>query len=350
MTTPTATGRTPIKLTDPAQLLAALPYLLGFVPEDSVVLLGHRPPGTRIGLTLRADLPPRSKRRQQAEALAPRMAATLHTGVTVIVIGGRPQKGGLPHRGFVDRLEDALAREGSPVLHSLWTPAIAAREPWGCYRDPDCGGVLPDPKASVAAAATVIEEGKVVLDTRDEVEAQLRPRSPEAVARRSEQLTLLREPPWSSANLMVAAADEMRAALERQRRGMGPPTDEQAVRLACALSIKPVRDACLATAVPAHSQVARDAEALWLTLVQELPAPERAEAAALLAFAAYLRGDCTFAGMAVANALDADPNHVFAELLENLIFGMVPPDRIAGFAAGWPGLEELARGATPGSG
>ena len=85
MTTPTATGRTPIKLTDPAQLLAALPYLLGFVPEDSVVLLGHRPPGTRIGLTLRADLPPRSKRRQQAEALAPRMAATLHTGVTVIV-------------------------------------------------------------------------------------------------------------------------------------------------------------------------------------------------------------------------------------------------------------------------
>jgi hypothetical protein len=43
---------------------------------------------------------------------------------------------------------------------------------------------------------------------------------------------------------------------------------------------------------------------------------------------------------------------VFADLLGSLMIRMVQPSRLAGLAAGWPGLEELDRygGATPGSG
>src|SRR3954452_15452218 len=94
MTTATPAGRSPVDLRSPAQLLAALPYLIGFRPEKSVLLLGHRAPaGNRLGLALRGDLPRREDRARQARALAPKLAAEPHTGVTLVIIGGRRRSG-----------------------------------------------------------------------------------------------------------------------------------------------------------------------------------------------------------------------------------------------------------------
>jgi hypothetical protein len=341
MTATTTTGRPPVNLRDPAQLLAALPYLLGFRPENSVVLLGHRPPnGNRIGLVLRADLPPRSLRTQQAKALAPRMSASGPTGVTVAVVGGKRRSGGPPHAGFIERLRDAFARQGIRLLHEIWTPEIAAGSPWGCYRDEDCGGVLPDPHSTVAAAA-VTEAGQVTYGSRAEMEAMLAARSPESVARLSERLSLLHEPPWPEEDRVAAGAAEILTALERMRRGHGLPTEDEVLRLACALSVKEVRDACITLAVPPGSPQAREADALWLSLVKELPAPERAEAAALLGYSAYVCGAGVFAGMALENALEADPNHLMAGVLADLLERGVPPVKILGLG-GRPGLADLA--------
>src|SRR5206468_6873842 len=41
----------------PAELLAIVPHLLGFVPQVSLVLMGTEPPRGRIKVTLRYDLP-----------------------------------------------------------------------------------------------------------------------------------------------------------------------------------------------------------------------------------------------------------------------------------------------------
>ena len=48
----------PLRLSHPAELLAAIPALLGFRPQDSlvVVCLGG-PSGRRVQLTIRVDLP-----------------------------------------------------------------------------------------------------------------------------------------------------------------------------------------------------------------------------------------------------------------------------------------------------
>jgi hypothetical protein len=333
MTTATPTGRTPVNLRDPAQLLAALPYLLGFRLGASVVLLGHRAPtGNRLGLVMRADLPPREDRVHQARALAPRFAAAPHTGVTLAIIGGRRRPGDPPpHAGFVDDLVDALAECGIPVLHALWAADIATGAAWGCYADEDCGGELPDPRSTVAAAAAT-ESGTVVFDSREELEALLAPRSPEAVARRAAELSRLPEPPWPEATRVADAAAEIRAAFDRRRRGEGPPTDAEAVRLACALTLSEIRDGCLTMAVPPGTPEAREAERLWLTLVQELPAPERAEAATLLGYTAFMRGDGTFAGMALENALEAAPDHLMARLLTTVLDHGMPPEHLLGLA------------------
>ena len=341
MTASTTTGRNPVSLRDPAQLLAALPCVLGFRPENSVVLIGHRPPGTRIGLVLRADLPSKSLRRRQADALAPRFAASPHTGVTVLVIGGRRRPAGPPpHSGFVDRLRDALGDQGLPVLHALWTPEIAAGKPWQCYQDAHCGGTLPDPRATVAAAETA-HSGDVVFDSRDDLEETLAPRDPEAVARRAERLAVLLEPPWPDADRVASAGAEIRTALERMSRGLGlPGTDDEIIRLACALEVKEVRDACLALAVPPGTAQARQADVLWLTLVRELPAPERAEPAALLAYSTFMHGGGALVGIALEKALDADPDHLLARLLSESIYGGMPPERLR-CLADVPKLDEL---------
>jgi hypothetical protein len=333
MTTSTPTGRPPVDLTDPAQLLAALPYLLGFRPGASVVLLGHlAPAGRRIGLLMRADLPRGDERVRQAQALAPRFTVAAHIGVTLAIIGGERRPGAPPpHAGFIDELADAFAECGIPVMHAVWAADIATGAAWACYRDEDCAGVLPDPRSTVTAAAAT-ESGTVVFGSREEVLALLAPRSPEAVARRSEELSRLSGPPWPEATRVADAAAEVREAFDRQRRGEGPPTDAEAVRLACALTFSEIRDVCLTMAVPPRAPAAREAERLWLTLVRELPAPERAEAAALLGYTAFMRGDGTLAGMALDNALEAAPDHLLANLLSQVLDHGTPPEVLLGLA------------------
>jgi hypothetical protein len=334
MTTATPPGRPPADLRNPAQLLAALPYLIGFRPQKSVVLVGHRAPtGHEPGLVLRGDLPRREDRVRQAQALAPRFAAGRHVGVTLVIVGGRRRSGSPPpHRRFVDELADALGDFGLPVLHALWTPGITVGAPWACYVEASCCGSLPDPRATVLAAAAT-ERGTVAFDSRDELEALLAPRSPEALARRTDRLARLPSPPWPDATCVSDAGSVIRDAFDRRRRGEGPLTDEEAVMLASALKLPEIRDVCLAMAVPPETAAAREAEHLWLTLVREIPPPERAEAATLLGFTAYMRGDGAFAGMALENALEAAPGHLLATLLKRVLDRGTPPEVLRGLAA-----------------
>ena len=64
MSAPTAGS---IRLSDPSELIAAVPHLLGFHPHDSVVLLALH--GRNLGLTLRTDLVAPDQARRLAEQL-----------------------------------------------------------------------------------------------------------------------------------------------------------------------------------------------------------------------------------------------------------------------------------------
>lgn len=335
VTISTPPGISRATLSKPADLIASLPYLLGFRPDDSLVLLGHRVPGTTIGLMLRADLPPRELQAQQADALIPRFADHEHNGVTAVLVGGSADENGPPYREFAAELERGLARHNLRLFHALWTAEIEPGAPWSCYRDPDCRGVLPDPQETVIAAATT-EAGFVVFRSREELAAVLEPRSPEAIARRADLLASCPEPlcspGMSHSDVLDAAVGELRDAFLRQRRGAGPPDDDQAVRLAHALTFNPVRDACLALAVPPHTSLTREAEEVWLTLVRELPPPHRAEAALHLGYTALMRGEGALAGMALANAVEADPAHVVAQLLQAAWNIGTDPAKLTGLA------------------
>ncbi|HET9255568.1 MAG TPA: DUF4192 domain-containing protein, partial [Pseudonocardiaceae bacterium] len=145
-----AAGR--IRLSDPSELIAAVPHLLGFHPRESAVLIALH--GKSLGLTMRTDLVADDEAPRLAEYVLTPITRQRPTGVALVVIGGGTPDGDLPRRVLVDALGDALSGAGIPLVHAVWTAETAGGQPWCCYDDPDCAGTVPDPAISPLAAAT----------------------------------------------------------------------------------------------------------------------------------------------------------------------------------------------------
>jgi Domain of unknown function (DUF4192) len=321
-----AAGR--IRLSDPSELIAAVPYLLGFHPRDSVVLLALR--GRNLGVTLRADLVESDQALLLAEQLLAPIARQRPTGVAVVVIGGQPTPdGGLPHRALVDAIDDVLTGGGLPVVHAAWAAETVRGAPWCCYDDPLCAGTVPDPAASPLAAATVAA-GAVTFGSREEMAKLMAAEEPAVLQRRALLLAAADADHPMSARVVTQRLARLRELLQAADTGDLALSDSVVAEIASALCDHRVRDACLPWCSGPGAAVA---ERLWLALVRATPAPERAEPAALLAFTAYLRGDGALAGVALDTALRACPQHSLSGLLRAALEGGLPPKLLRSVAA-----------------
>lgn len=312
---------TRIRLSDPAELVAAIPHLLGFHPRQSLVLLALH--GKRLGLTLRADLVDATQAPLLAEQMLAPLARQEPTGVVLVVIGGEYQTDhGPPHRDLIEVFDETLAAAQVPLVHAIWTAATAAGAPWRCYDDPACAGTLADPAATPLAAAAVAA-GVVTFGAREDLVALLADRDPDALSRRSALLQAADGEHPLSARLVARRL----ALLERLHRQAGSGDvvldDHSVAEVASALCDHRVRDACLPWCTGPDAVAT---ERLWLALVRATPAPERAEPAALLALVVYLRGDGALAGVALDAAQQACPEHSLSALLRAALDGGLPPD------------------------
>lgn len=325
MSAPTA-GR--IRLSDPSELIAAVPHLLGFHPRNSVVLLALH--GKSLGLTLRADLVDNDQAAVLAEQLLPPIARQRPTGVALVVIGGASMRNGdLPHRALVDALDGLLTGAGVPVVHAAWTAETACGAPWRCYDDPLCAGTVADPTTSPLAAATVAA-GAVTFGSREEMAALVAAEDTAALARRAILLDAADAEHPMSARLVAQRLARLKKLHRAAAAGDLVLSDGIVAEIASALCDHRVRDACLPWCTGSGAAAA---ERLWLALVRATPAPERAEPAALLALAAYLRGDGALAGVALDAALNACPHHSLSGLLRAALDGGLPPELLRSIAA-----------------
>ncbi len=326
-----AAGR--IRLSDPAELIAAVPHLLGFHPHDSVVLLALH--GKRLGLTLRADLVDNVQAPLLAEQLLAPIVRQRPTGVALVVIGGDLTPDGAeeqqrpPHRALVDALDDMLTNAGLPLVHAAWTAEIVRGAPWHCYDDPLCAGTVSDPAASPLAAATVAA-GAVTFSSREEMAALLDGEDPAALQRRAALLDAADADHPMSPKLIGQRLAQLEALHRAAAAGDVVLSDSVVAEVASALCDHRVRDACLPWCTGSGAVAA---ERLWLALVRATPAPERAEPAALLALVAYLRGDGALAGVALDAALQACPQHSLSGLLRAALDGGLPPEVLRTVAA-----------------
>ena len=311
------------RLRDPAEVVAALPYLLGFHPRDSLVVVTIQPgaPPT-VGLVLRADLPPPGAEDELVEQLCTPLRAGDVRAVMLVVVGGRAD----PAPASVGRLRGALAELGVAVVHAMWAASTAPGARWACLDRPAHTGSLPDATGSPLAAATAAA-GLVTYADRDELRRLVAPDTEAALQRRAALLDAAVEAAdmdRSSAGPSATARDVrlVRDAVLAAVDGRLPAEDHEVVRLAVALSDPLVRgcslDLCL-------GELAAAAERLWFALTRATPPPEVAEPAALAALSAYLRGDGALAGMALDRALQAWPGHNLAALVDQVVRAAIPP-------------------------
>ncbi|MET8779075.1 DUF4192 domain-containing protein [Nocardia sp. NPDC004654] len=337
-----------LRVDDPGELLAALPALIEFVPERSLVVVVLRRPtapgsGSTIGPVLRFDLDQgRAKRGLAAviaSAVADICAAEAATEVLAVIIDDRmrgPRRprtrgGATPGGKLIAAFARQLAAEEVTLKGAWAVAAIEAGRRWWSLLDTDQHGALPDPATSMVTFAYVLD-GRPIHSSRSQLTdlvAQDRD-SAQAVAIHLEEALSMSHDRYVAAIRRADPDGYRRRGLEQVLYRIADldsgvaPIPRQIAELAVALRDRTVRDVLLALAV---GEYAAAAEQLWVTLVQSLPGSDRANAAVLLAYSAYVRGDGPLAGIALNAALDTDPSHSMAILLDTALrSGMRPQE------------------------
>ena len=300
-----------------ADVLALIPFTLGFHPEDSLVLVtlgaGSRPFHARI------DLPDDLEElgcvvehlalaavRNHAE----RAMVVLYTDDECLAEAAAAMLGG------------ALGTAGIAVLLSMRADGHRWYPLGGDSRDTrSVEGVPYDVRSHELTSLSVLE-GKVTFRNREELVESLTPVDAEAVEELSAAYAELGELDASDRSLLVA---EGRWLVEQLRMCLGrsePLPVSTAARFLRAVGERDLRDLawCEITRTDAEAHVR-----LWRELVRRSPEELVAPVAGLLAFSAWLAGDGALAWCAVDRSLGADSDHVLARLVGRALEAAMPP-------------------------
>lgn len=324
-----STHRPDAPIDRPGVLIAALPAVLGFVPEKSLVVVTAA--DGEMGAVLRADLSggERGDSLSHLAEVAAASGAEIAIAVIVDAEGAACPMCVHDYRDLTRQLADELDRNDVELFAAHVVDKVAAGGRWYCADGCGSSGVVEDPAASPLAAAAVLD-GRRLYARRSELVAVVKPVDPKrrsALARAIEHTGTidLRRP-----------AEQVRGDIEHAfscgaKIGEGHPlTDDQLVRLALALTDPRVRDTLYALAV---GDGAATAESLWADLARRLPEPWRVEALVLLAFSAYARGDGPLAGISLEAALRGSPTHRMAGMLDTALQSGMRPEQIRELAA-----------------
>ena len=334
-----STPQPPIRLTAPAEVAGMVPYLLGFTPQDSLVVVGLS--GKRVAFASRAGLPTEfgdgDAFRTAMDHLAAIMITHHATGALLVGYGDAE-----PVCTAVRIATAALSAVRLPV-HDAQRVADGRIFSLVCANPTCCppNGTPFDPGSNIAAASAVAA-GLVALPDRDALARQLAPttgpaRAAFAAATRAAVQRLLdqldnpaQHPTGIPGHEVLARTapgpailrDGRHAvtdALDAYRCGRGLDT-ERAALLTVVLHLPTVRDFAIARTNGEHWQIS-----MWTDLLRRAEPTFAAGPAILLALAALQSGHGALARCAIDRALDADPDHRLAHLvLQAIQIGIDP--------------------------
>jgi hypothetical protein len=322
-----------VRLSDLGELATSIPHLLGFRPRESVVLISlSGPGGGRVGLTMRADIPPPAHSAAIAQDLLARLLTDRPRAVVIAVVSELPDPGDgtLAHRDLVWEVAVALATQAVAVQDAV----LVRGGKWWSYDCPDdcCapgrGRLLPGGVTELEVAA--VAAGMVVERDREALAARIAPPGPEARTAMAQACAraagdhaddVLRHG-WDA--VATRSWEAVLAGLARSQPGApaARADDAEMAALLWGLRDTAVRDRALELAL---GEDAAAAEQLWTECTRRAPAPLDAAPATLLAVSAWLRGDGALADIALTRALAGSPDYVLARLLARALSAAVPP-------------------------
>ncbi|MGV9797227.1 DUF4192 domain-containing protein [Mycobacterium sp. NPDC003449] len=308
--------------TRPGALIAALPAVLGFVPERSLILVTVDE--GEPGCVMRIDLSPSMAGRvEHLAGVAAASAPQLMVAVIVDEDGLDCRQCREDYEELAAIVDDALSGHGIELLAAHVVDRVAVGGRWQCADQCGRHGFVEDPAASPFAVAAVLE-GRPIRSNRDDLQ-QVVDADPVRAERVGAHIEGLSRPPADRRHCEVRAdVDAVMVAAGALADG-SDPADATLARLAVALTDPRVRDIVYALAV---GERAEQAESLWLVLARALPAPWRADALVQLAFSAYIRGDGPLAGVSLDAALRCDPQHRMAGMLDAALQTGMRPEQI----------------------
>lgn len=316
----TFTARTPV------DLLALVPIVIGFHPEDSVVVLTFGEPRRTAGppqgsFQARMDLPV-NEHEQRAVAATIRRVLDQNAVTTAALVVYSDDAGAA--LGFADLLVPDLLDDGVTVVDVL----RADGERYYSVADPGDPGTPYDLDVHPMTAAGVLQ-GRVVHENRQALADTLIGTDEEdriAVADAADQFVAGLLDAGRHADLLTDVfAAEARWVLDTLARLCAErvhPSAAVAGRLLVLLSFDSVREVAWSplrrSNADAHADVLR-------SLVRRAPEELLPGAAGLLALAAWLAGHGALSWCALERCLAADPDDTVAQHVAALLEGAVPP-------------------------
>lgn len=341
MTTSPATS---YSVRTPEDLLAMVPVLLGFEPEESVTLLTFGRAGRRSGgdgcFHARVDLPAGvagdavagdvgdtvldHELDEMVDSLVDPVVRHRVERLVVVVHSTRRATAGLAGDRLTRALADrAPATEVIDVLHAdgrCWWSLLPGR--------PAGGAGTPYDVSHHPLRVQAVVAGRVTHASRSALAATL---EPDEEGRARLEALLVRTGRRAGPAADPAAEDAWVAATVAGAVTSGDVLDDAAaLRLLLALGDPRVRDAaCRAL----ERSVAVAHVALWRDLLRRSPTGLQAEPAALLGLAAWVAGDGALAWCALDRCAAVAPSHGLAALVAAALQRAVPPSAWESVAA-----------------
>ncbi|MGI5213312.1 DUF4192 domain-containing protein [Plantactinospora sp. CA-290183] len=315
------------RLTTRNDLVVAMPYIVGFTPTDSLLVVVLDDGWIRF--TARLDLPQPSELEELAVPAAENATMMAEYGSAAFLVGYGPAERVEPAAAL---FATALTSAGVEVQQVL---RVDDGRYWCLCGDIRCAdGIAYDPAASMFPAEAVYR-GIAPLPDRTALEHLITPvTGPERDRMRATTFAALsrlagmvadgtvstaredRQPPAHVVREGIAAVQQ---AYESAARGQ-VLSDDDVGWLTAALMVLAVRDHAWITCDGSDAQ-----RQLWIDVTRRAMPDLSAAPACLLAITAYLAGDVAMANIAVDRALLAEPDYRLAHLLGHALRAGVPP-------------------------
>lgn len=319
------------RISGPGELLQAVPYLLGFHPAQSLVLVGLD--GKRITVTARLDLAD-----AQLGGVSYTLSALVHTGSTSVIAviyddsaSASEYADELPWQELAWDIETDAQSLGCALNDVL---LVSSGRYWSLTCDlPDCcppeGREVVHAGSAFSAAATYA--GMVALPDRATLETMLDPLPDDE---RHALTDAIKQIEYDAVRTTINGNGDrsersVKRALFAAARASDTPkwpgiSADDTARFAAALRIIAIRDAVWM----AIDDRRLDGRPLWRELARRLPSPYDAPPLFLYGWSAWRHGAGALARIAAERAVLSNPGYTAADLLLAALNQVVDPRRM----------------------
>lgn len=315
-----------VRIGDVDELQRSIPHLIGFHPDRSVIALGLRGASRQLRVAVRVDVPLTA-------------AEAFETGVRlgeVLVRAGSQDAVVTYYDHGCAFGDDAVAAETELCFErtrgmqlelggGMSIGGVRARFAWPAQ-------AVPAPAPPTALEVAAITQGRPAYRSRGDVQELLHPVGGSVRAEVAAVLDEIGPVGLASWELVRSVCELLEHRADARRGEGGVPRSAPPDLALCALAASNVhsRDVLLSLMATDDDLLNLD---LWLEVTRCAPTRYVAGAATVAALCAYLKGDGVVAGCAVDCALNADPDHRLAGLVDSSLSGGIPPEDVRSLLA-----------------